>query len=99
MIDQKHTGSYYTPKILSDFLVQHIFKKYIELDNISILEPSSGDGMFVSSLSNLVNDRNLNIDIVDINNKELCKAKNLVLNNMQDQGGNKYCHVECSLGY
>ena len=81
MTDKKNTGSYYTPKILSEFLSKHIVQKYLNEPNISILEPSCGDGEFVSSLFNhldLNGVENISIDIFDINKIELDKAGALI---------------------
>lgn len=79
-MQNKRTGSYYTPKILSDFLVQHIFDKYVFSENVSVLEPSCGDGIFVSALSNFTAKR-LDLDILDINKGELSKAKKIISKN------------------
>jgi adenine-specific DNA-methyltransferase len=76
-MDKKNTGSYYTPKILSDFLSNHIIQKYIRGTEISILEPSCGDGQFVSSFFNNLYDTeiaNIKLDLVDIDRNELEKA-------------------------
>ncbi|MDC8004247.1 Eco57I restriction-modification methylase domain-containing protein [Aureisphaera galaxeae] len=81
MSNKKNTGSYYTPKILSDFLTKHITQNYLEETNISILEPSSGDGRFISSLLDnisLNSNHNLSIDLLDINKEELNKALDLI---------------------
>ena len=81
MTDKKNTGSYYTPKILSEFLSKHIVQKYLKESNISILEPSCGDGEFVSSLFNhldLNRVENISIDLFDINKVELDKAGALI---------------------
>jgi adenine-specific DNA-methyltransferase len=81
VINKKNTGSYYTPKILADFLSSHICKKYLSASNISILEPSCGDGEFVSSLFNhldLNRVENISIDLFDINKIELDKAGDLI---------------------
>lgn len=80
MINNKITGSYYTPKVLSDFLVQHIFTKYIQSRNISVIEPSCGDGIFVSALSN-VPEKKISLDILDINKEELNKTEKLITKN------------------
>lgn len=81
MNNKKLTGSFYTPRILSDFLVQHIFTRYVKQTKISCLEPSCGDGIFLSSLSNYSNKRKINIDILDINNNELTKASQIISKN------------------
>jgi len=81
MTNKKNTGSYYTPKILSDFLSKHIVQKYLRGTEISVLEPSCGDGEFISSLFNSLNldiAQNVSIDLIDIDNVELDKAKVLV---------------------
>jgi adenine-specific DNA-methyltransferase len=81
---KKNTGSYYTPKILSDFLISHIFNKYINKENLSILEPSCGDGQFISSLFENINIEEFNsikMSVCDIDKIELKKAINLIPNN------------------
>ncbi|MCD4746961.1 MAG: Eco57I restriction-modification methylase domain-containing protein [Bacteroidales bacterium] len=81
MIENKSTGSYYTPSILSDFLVKHIFDNYIQGNHLKILEPSCGDGQFVSSLFNcyeLKDNTELSIDLIEISISELEKAKKLI---------------------
>lgn len=78
MSNTKKTGSYYTPKILSDFLVNHIMLKYLTECDFSILEPSCGDGQFLASFfENLDSEKNytIDIDLLDIDNAELIKAK------------------------
>lgn len=74
---KKLTGSYYTPKKLTSFIVGrlrgNVFKK-----NTSILEPSVGDGVFIDALKelNASSSNNLDLTIVDINPGELTKAVN-----------------------
>lgn len=92
-MNQKNTGAYYTPKILSDFLADHIMKKYIADIDLSILEPSCGDGKFIQSFFENLNSEkqyNVNIDILDINNTELEKAKEFVPNR-KNFIANYYC--------
>ncbi|WP_204345106.1 Eco57I restriction-modification methylase domain-containing protein [Psychroserpens algicola] len=78
---KKNTGSYYTPKILSEFLSNHIVQKYLKGNKISVLEPSCGDGEFVSSFFkslDLNTIDNISIDLFDINGVELAKADALI---------------------
>ncbi|MFT6638401.1 MAG: adenine-specific DNA-methyltransferase [Flavobacterium sp.] len=78
---KKNTGSYYTPKTLTDFLTKHILYKYIKGSNLSILEPSCGDGEFISSIFNSLDLKKFNsidIDLLDIDKKELEKAQLLI---------------------
>lgn len=51
MTDKKLTGSFYTPKIIADFLVDYLLIK-LKGENLNILEPSSGDGVFIDSIYN-----------------------------------------------
>lgn len=51
--DRKETGSYYTPPLLADFIVYHLFGNMSEYNfakNINVLEPSAGDGIFFNSI-------------------------------------------------
>ena len=51
MIDKRKIGSFYTPKIISDFLVDYLSDKMIGRA-LNVLEPSSGDGIFIKSIYN-----------------------------------------------
>lgn len=48
-MDKKRSGSYYTPEVIAEFLVEYIAEK-ISRKHVSILEPSAGDGIFVRSV-------------------------------------------------
>ncbi len=52
MINKKLTGSFYTPKIIADFLVDYLSKKLKDKSNITVLEPSVGNGIFIHSIFN-----------------------------------------------
>ena len=81
MKEQKRTGSYYTPKILSEFLVNHIFHKYLaQVQALRILEPSCGDGEFVQSLGPHFESRNIELDLIELNPDELSKSVNKASN-------------------
>jgi adenine-specific DNA-methyltransferase len=78
MSNKKKIGSFYTPKNLADFMVNYCLSK-IQQQTINVLEPSVGDGMFISS----INDCNLsdgfeqiNLTIVEREKEELTKANN-----------------------
>jgi len=49
-IKTKKSGTYYTPRTLSDFIIYHIFTNYTFGSSIDVLEPSAGDGIFFDSL-------------------------------------------------
>lgn len=51
MKNNKLTGSFYTPKIIADFLVDYLSNKLNGKD-LTVLEPSSGDGIFVKAIFN-----------------------------------------------
>jgi adenine-specific DNA-methyltransferase len=78
MTNKKHTGSYYTPDYLSDFIVNRISMQLTIKERISIFEPSVGDGSFLNALSKsgIFNQyNNIQITALDINKDELNKAK------------------------
>lgn len=52
MKDRKKIGSFYTPKSIADFLVNYLSDKLQDKKNISVLEPSAGDGIFVKTIYN-----------------------------------------------
>jgi len=76
MKSNKYTGTFYTPKIIADFIIEHIFKS-MNSKNISVLEPSVGNGIFIECLN-----KNLKINkvicneltIVDIDKEEINKS-------------------------
>lgn len=51
-MNNKEKGSYYTPQLLADFIVYHLFdeRNFTFSDKISVLEPSAGDGVFFKSI-------------------------------------------------
>lgn len=49
MTRQKSTGSYYSPTSLSRFITGYVAHHFKDLANLSILEPSVGDGSFVKA--------------------------------------------------
>lgn len=61
MINLKKNGSYYTPRILSDFIIRHLFLNYKFGKSINILEPSAGDGIFFDSFFSNKTFKNFNI--------------------------------------
>jgi len=76
MRNKKNLGSYYTPKIVADFLVGYLSDK-ITKSNLSILEPSCGDGAFIRSI---YENKSLSVRIkqvvaVERQKRELLKAK------------------------
>lgn len=46
----KLTGTYYTPKNLASFMVEHVFSA-LPSKSVTVLEPSCGDGVFIEELS------------------------------------------------
>lgn len=70
---QKLRGGYYTPKELADFIVKNINNA----ENMSILEPSCGDGVFIDSISELLPDTAISkVDAVEIEEVEAKKVVN-----------------------
>jgi adenine-specific DNA-methyltransferase len=52
MKNRKLSGSFYTPKVIADFLTDYLFEKLESKNEISILEPSAGDGNFIRAIYN-----------------------------------------------
>lgn len=74
-MNKKKTGSYYTPKIIADFLVDYLSVKFKDKPLISVLEPSVGDGIFIKSIYNneLFSSRVNNVIAVEQSETELKK--------------------------
>ncbi len=77
MNDKKKSGSFYTPTIIADFLVDYLSEKLQESSNVSILEPSAGDGVFIKSIYNHSNlsAKTNQVVAVEQNLEELNKIK------------------------
>lgn len=73
MTNQKQTGSYYTPQYLASFISKRVLSHFENRTRISILEPSVGDGAFISELAQEEN-ININLTALDINKAELNTA-------------------------
>lgn len=73
MINQKETGSYYTPPFLANFITNRVIDSLSDTD-LRILEPSVGDGAFVSEFME-IRTKNISLTALDINGNELDKAK------------------------
>ncbi|OBP17279.1 hypothetical protein A5320_20755 [Rheinheimera sp. SA_1] len=78
MVEQKRTGSYYTPPVIAKFLCEHVSRKLIGKE-ISVLEPSAGDGVFVSEIGacQLLGTQALSITAIEISNTEAGKIENI----------------------
>ena len=63
---KKILGSFYTPKVLADWMVERVLSKGAF---VSGLEPSCGDGVFISSL--LSKNKRLNITAIDIDSEAI----------------------------
>ena len=73
--NQKIRGGYYTPIELSNFIVKNVY------DNQNmILEPSCGDGRFVSSIINETNRKFKRMDAVEYVKEEAAKTKKVSQN-------------------
>jgi len=70
--NNKNTGSFYTPKVIADFLVDYLSLKLQNKDSISVLEPSAGDGIFIKSI---YNHKTLSKKIQKIVAVEQCKSE------------------------
>lgn len=73
MKSKKNTGSYYTPDYLASFISKRALSHFENKSCLTVLEPSVGDGSFISKLNSL--ESSLKITAIDINEKELENAK------------------------
>ncbi|NHM07612.1 N-6 DNA methylase [Flavobacterium sp. CYK-4] len=93
MDNKKKTGSYYTPTRLANLVTDYCLVRLAGQADISIIEPSVGDGAFLSSISNSVhlpNFNSVNLTIVEKNEEEINKALQIPLNpNIQLQSFNE----------
>ena len=89
MTTKRLTGSYYTPKVISDFIVKRLLSKH-KNKRLTILEPSAGDGVFINSLfqSNQNLDRISKVLAIELNQNEADKIK--------AHSTSKRLHVECA---
>ena len=77
MKKQKLIGSYYTPDFLAEFVVDHLSHSLSLIDNIDILEPSVGDGIFIKSLKQklfLHSKKNITVTAIEKYKTELKKT-------------------------
>lgn len=83
---KKEKGSYYTPQLLADFMVYHLFdeRNFTFSKAVSMLEPSAGDGVFFRAILSNQNftgrtefrlPKKINILAIERENDELEKAR------------------------
>ena len=72
-MNKKNTGSYYTPSYLASFISKRVLSHFEDKTRISILEPSVGDGAFVSEFAKTSTIK-IKLSALDINQDELDKA-------------------------
>ena len=75
MTNQKLRGGYYTPVEISDFLTNWA----LETEGKSVLEPSCGDGVFITSLLKNKKNKKINeIFAIEYNKKEAKKVSHII---------------------
>ena len=82
-MDKKKSGSYYTPLRFAEAVADYCLLQLVASERITVLEPSVGDGSFlsaISSSSNLARFGSVRITAVESNGNELNKAMALPLN-------------------
>jgi adenine-specific DNA-methyltransferase len=70
----KNTGAYYTPSYLASFLTNRVFENVGDIDVLSLLEPSVGDGSFIDEIRRYLCNYEINLTALDIDADELEKA-------------------------
>lgn len=75
MKNKKNTGSFYTPKSIANFLVSYLSDKLQNKNNLSVLEPSAGDGIFIKTIYNhkTFSEKVKNVVAVEQSKRELNK--------------------------
>lgn len=95
MTSQKQNGSYYTPDFLSRFIMSYASSHFIDLEAISILEPSIGDGVFLKSFHNTEfheSVKSFNFTGIDKVNTELFKAEQVAISNPKNCTNYSFCN-------
>ena len=75
---RKLRGGYYTPQKLADYITKITLK-----DKKKILEPSCGDGSFLKSIKNILDNNDYNIekiDAIEYIEEEANKSKRILKN-------------------
>ena len=74
----KMSGSYYTPEPLARFAAQYVRKICNKAGRLKVLEPSCGDGAFLSAIYvELNNGAGLEVDAIEINQIALDSARDI----------------------
>ncbi len=85
---QKNNGVYYTPELLTSYIVQHSLKNLSKKKELSLLEPSCGDGVFIEAISEGLapNEKKLlSIECVEIDKTALDIAKSRACSNFKSR--------------
>ena len=69
--DQKLRGGYYTPQNIADYVASWV----LESTPSSVLEPSCGDGVFISALHHNSSDKAIKLHCFELFDIEVKKAK------------------------
>ncbi len=94
MKSNKHTGSYYTPDYLTQFIVNRLTNQLSGKKILSVLEPSVGDGAFIRALNNARFPNHFNhllVEGVEKSKGELDKAK--LESNVNKRRGSRYSFI------
>ncbi|ATH70839.1 Eco57I restriction-modification methylase domain-containing protein [Bacillus altitudinis] len=77
MNNDKINGSYYTPNYLAEFIIKEVININTEKHReLKVLEPSSGDGIFINNLLKNAGNASFIFDIVEREHDELKKVRN-----------------------
>lgn len=75
-MNKRLTGSFYTPKNLTEFIVKRVLYKCNKI-KLKVLEPSAGDGAFVSSIYSLALSRLDKFTAIEVVKTEADKIRNI----------------------
>jgi adenine-specific DNA-methyltransferase len=92
-VGNKDNGAYYTPSLLADFILFHIYTKYHLKDEINVLEPSAGDGVFLDSIfadtllnKSISRPSRINVDAIELDKGALRKLRSKLQNYTTSRG-------------
>lgn len=98
-MSKRRTGSYYTPQIISDFIVKRVLEKHSG-KNLTVLEPSAGDGIFIQSLFNgkfKAKGRLQNVLAIELNKLEIEAVRSRTQSKALEVSCNDFLKAQASL--
>ncbi|MCY4046940.1 MAG: class I SAM-dependent methyltransferase, partial [Candidatus Dadabacteria bacterium] len=71
----KDSGSFYTPQPLANWLASYVLERLPTRKSVNVLEPSCGNGVFLTALNKDKDGKTLYVNAVDIDKKSVKEAR------------------------